>query len=563
MRKAVNKNLISKEASVFKIIDTPLKDGTIERKIKAIENINGVDIHFSLVRQLPLNRKSSTELVLCASSGYLYRGTASVMNPLNNKVLEFEGKKRREILRGYPDGEKMVDGSMALTRSAERALKCTHQIYFNEDTEEKIKEKIEEIARKMYMENMRQLNRLIQKRTNPSTITPAEAASLYLENYIVFCHANASDDSNSKRRRVIEKYYALMDNIPMAKYSYTVMGKFIRCHHISKSQVRELYRFWKFCISHAYCFSVDPFDEKSIGEGKKSSKASQNAAMERRSLNSDETAAFFDELEKADPAMACGAGLVFLDLPDKLATELLWDRVIFKGPDYAVLQLCDKDLEGKERSGATHNFSFVILPQIAAILYKRWNNLIAKYGEAVVRSRPIFGDDDGNCLKVDKLRGFIAKTVAKVFNHTLNSYSYQLPGNIGNAVLANTYKDIIDRKCGIPDADIGTRRFLKHMSMATNVTNDHYVPFVGDEAWDYQYTILRRQLPSTKIDAVNHEESHDGVTKKTFYPYETSENVNLHVRVKLKPGETFTAIGKHAVTGSTKVLSRGVVECAA
>ena len=558
-----DKNLISEAASVFETIDSPLENGETARKIKAIENVNGVDIKFSLTRQLPLSRKGERELALCAGSGYLYRGTASVMNPLNNKVLEFEGKKRREILSSLPDGESMIEGTIPLTRKAERALKCTHQIYFNDDREERIREKIEDIARKMYLENMKQLNRLIEKRTNPATITPAEAASLYFENYIAFCQSNASDDCNAKRRRTIEKYYALMDNIPMAKYSFTAMGKFIKRHHISKMNVKELHSFWMFCIKHSYCLATDPFDEKTLGGRKKSAKAEQNAAMERRCLDDDETEAFFCELEKADPAMACGAGLVFLDLPDKLVAKMPWERVIFKGSDYAVLQICDIDLEGKERSGATHNLSFVMLPQVAAILYKQWNSLIAQYSEKDVRQMPILSDEDGNQMKIEKLRSFIAKTVAGVFNHTSNSYSYRLPGNIGNAVLANTYKDIIDTKCGIPENDIGTRRFLKHMSMAGDVTSDHYVPFVGDEAWDFQYTSLRRQMPPVEINEVNRKESHDGITTETLYPDDTSENVNLHVRVKLKPGEVFTVIGKHAVTGSFKRMKREDVENAA
>lgn len=550
--KKTAKSLISEEASVFKIIDTRLESGEIMRKIKAIENINGIDIRFSITRQLPITTDEEITPALCASSGYLYRGTASVVNPLNNRVLEFEGKKRREILATFKDGEKMIDGSILLTRSAERALKCTHQIYFNDDTEEKIKKKIADIARKMYMDNTKQLNRLVKKRTNPSTITPAEAASLYLDNYIVYHHSNASDDCNAKRKRAIAKYYSLMDNIPMSKYSSVLMGKFIKNNHIPKSQLRELCHFWKFCTSHCYCFAVDPFDDTITCEGRKSPKASQNAAMERRMLDSDETIAFFDELEKSDPALACGAGLVFLGLPDKFVTEMLWDRIIFNGPDYAVVQICDVNLDGKERSGATHNLSFVALPQIASILYRHWNKLVATYGEAAVRQRRIFSDDKGNDLKVDMLRGFISKTVARIFNKASTSYSYRLPANIGNTVLSNTYDNIVDDKCGIPDEDIGTRRFLKHMSMAANVTNDHYVPFVGDEAWDYQYTILKRQMPSEDINEANTKDSHEGITTERFYPDETSENINVYAHIKLKPGGTFIAIGKHAITGDLK-----------
>ena len=127
-----------------------------------------------------------------------------------------------------------------------------------------------------------------------------------------------------------------------------------------------------------------------------------------------------------------------------------------------------------------------------------------------------------------------------------------MPKNIGNAILSNTYNGIVDTKCGIPEGDIGTRRFLKHMSMAASVTNDHYVPFVGDEAWGYQYTILKRQMPPVKINEAHQKESHNGITSETFHPDETSENINLYARVKLRPGETFKVIGKHAVTGSLK-----------
>lgn len=127
----------------------------------------------------------------------------------------------------------------------------------------------------------------------------------------------------------------------------------------------------------------------------------------------------------------------------------------------------------------------------------------------------------------------------------------------------NNSKDIIDIQCRISERDIGTRRFLKHMSMAANVTNDHYVPFVGDEAWNYQHTILKRQIPSAKINEIRQKESHDGITTETFHPDETSENINLYARVKLRPGETFIAIGKHVVTDSTKKMSRGDAELAA
>lgn len=90
------------------------------------------------------------------------------------------------------------------------------------------------------------------------------------------------------------------------------------------------------------------------------------------------------------------------------------------------------------------------------------------------------------------------------------------------------------------------------MSMAASVTNDHYVPFVGDEAWGYQYTILKRQMPPVKINEAHQKESHNGITSETFHPDETSENINVYAHIRLKPGETFIAIGKHAITGDLK-----------
>ena len=49
-----------------------------------------------------------------------------------------------------------------------------------------------------------------------------------------------------------------------------------------------------------------------------------------------------------------------------------------------VVALCDVDLDGKERSGATHNLSFVALPQVASILYRQWTSLCRKYGKKAV-----------------------------------------------------------------------------------------------------------------------------------------------------------------------------------
>ena len=64
-------------------------------------------------------------------------------------------------------------------------------------------------------------------------------------------------------------------------------------------------------------------------------------------------------------------------------------------------------------------------------------------------------------------------------------------------------------------------------------------------------------MPPVKINEAHQKESHNGITSETFHPDETSENVTLYAHVKLKPGETFIAIGKHAVTGSTKKVSKG------
>ena len=70
-------------------------------------------------------------------------------------------------------------------------------------------------------------------------------------------------------------------------------------------------------------------------------------------------------------------------------------------------------------------------------------------------------------------------------------------------------------------------------------------------------------MPSVKINETHRKESHDGITSETFHPDETSENINLYARVKLRPGETFMAIGKHAVTGSLKKANAEAKENAA
>ena len=563
-KKAEIPDLFAAKESKYEVNDVKLADGTIKRTIEATLHFDSVDYRAYLNRQLPIDPHNPNALPVKAVK-LLYRGAMSIINPQTNRILELEGIEKKNALQAIVDkrnakAEKesdngkeisyadIVTGVVQLTKSEAESLKIRSDISASSDDEAEIKRALCRQAKKMHDAHAVQLMGLHGKRYRPGTIPPGVAASLYLERYIGERHGAATSSNKQKAENAIKKWMLNLPNKPMAQFSHGEIKHFVDENKISQTQVFHLRSFWGFCISEGLCQGTNPFPAKR--RKKKDSAQLQEDATHNCTLTSEEKDAAFKLLEKSLSPMACGVALQLGGgIPERFLNKINWGRVSFFAPDFCVVYMHDIDFLGRHYEGATHNYSFVLLPQAARVLHNNWENITQNISVEDAKKQLIVTDEKGKKLTHKQYETYIKNFFASLKSSVGNS---TLTDNAGEQVLIDTYTSIIENDCGIPKEDAPMKKYYEHQSVSSSTTLDYYLALNGPDAFAYQKMLFDRQRPSEPINKSDTRVEKRNKIVETRYPKSTGETIHAHIQLVVQPGGRADTISKHAITGPYK-----------
>ena len=201
--------------------------------------------------------------------------------------------------------------------------------------------------------------------------------------------------------------------------------------------------------------------------------------------------------------------------------------------------------------GATHNYSFVLLPQAAKVLYANWDIIKQKVGEEEAKNQLIVTDDRGKALSHKLYESYVKSFFASLKSVVKTS---SLPDDAGERVLIDTYNSIIENDCGIPVEDKPMKKYYEHQSVSSNTTLNYYLALNGPDAFAYQKMLFDRQRPSEPIKKSDKREVKRNKIVETRYPKSTGETIHAHIQLVVQPDGRVDTISKHAVTGTYKAF---------
>lgn len=503
---------------------------TLEKNGDRVPRLSGqyelcrIRVAFSVTDQIPVG--GHTEIT---TPKYRYRGVISLLDPCGDgEVLRLFGPYAKEALQASHE----KNGSI----HEDRILKVSETLYSNAQTEEELLAYIEKRCFALMTSHSRMLCDRMRVQVKPDTVTPTQAAMLYLDSFLNERHPNAKPKSRAIIQNAIMLYYTQLASKPMIQFTQREVAAFVRERKISDNAGNQLYLFWAYCIEKRHCMGENPF--RSIPRGKPSAEGLIQSIKVRQYLTPVERDWLFRLLMEHVDACACAFALgLWCGLPQGVAMALTWNRVFFRSKSEGVLSLMDTDL-GEAFCCATHNLSFALTEQASEILWTQWKKL-REQGKFSPQQRIV-----GESITAAKLANYVDSVFSRL--KAAGVAEAELPLSGGYPTLVNTYRMMIDNECDIAD-DEGTRRFLQHRPLSDLVTDDYYVAYTGEEAWARQRTILRRIAPRRRIRQTV--KTLDNGTIQ-YAPQRSSNRLQLNMSITLQPGESVELRAAHGFEGT-------------
>lgn len=500
----------------------------------------GVNWHFSLNEQ--------------KSGGYNFRGRMTAFPMDDNQAIT------KEILSGKEtayDGTEGENPSLA-DEPPKKDQTIWKSLYLNPenagDTEKclgEVKACIEKAATRMFHENKRNLRRFMERNTyTPDKITPAVAVVLHMDRFL-------RENDNNWTYKTYDEYANSLLNIfcelnakAMCQYDISTLQDYFKRKNV-KRQYRKLARdFWQYCLDRGVCVGNNPVprDKKS----KMSPETKRIRAQKADSLALPAQDALYDDLLEDPSGSACGIALqMWGGLSPKEACDFRWGDVIFsdENPDMVVLRLYKS-----ENKGATHDYSRVAFIQCARILRAR-KEFLREKGISKIDKLPVVTkqNNDYEPLSVNALNQYTRLKLSKrgIRPEVLKILSGD--GMAGPArVLRNTYRNNLSDYCGL-DEESGLFKFMCGMSLAGNVTADHYVSYTSPAAHEKQLAMVSAFCPMKNLKGGEKKSRTKDGDIVVFSPSNTRAAVMGMATWRIEPGEELDIEALHGVVPALKI----------
>lgn len=484
--------------------------------------------------------KSSTfrfSLNLMDSGNYIYRGSMSLLSPLDDSVQKVEKK----LLESSEDP---IIASKSITTS----------IYSNSNVYSEIWEYLIKKAFNLYASNLCIVIRSLSHAVSPETVFPEQAFVLFGDRFISSQFGSCKQSTKDKRRRSLSHLCALLKEQPMRDFTINELSKFLKQNKVTSENANLLSDFWQFCIDSRFCGGGNPVPIVKK-DRRKSAQRLANRAITPDRLSPERMIELLELLRNESSGAKCGVALqVGAGIPAKECCALTWGHLVFRDdlPDFVEVLLLKTD-----NASATHIYSRPIIPFAALVLWERYHELLKTVSKKILKNYPIvsMAKDPSKALSYNDLIRYSTTMLRRcgVTNKELAALRTTHEA-AARFLLENTYRGFLTNECGLANDDL-TMQFLSGKSLASNVSADNYASFTDEDASFRLYTILRRvQLTTDLNDSTLIKEAlPNGMEKIFFYPDNSKSNAVAMIEdIVLQPGQSISISCVHGTQFDVK-----------
>lgn len=502
--------------------DNPKSNINIETDVSGKMKVNGCFFHNSIKFEFSITEQSS--------GPYLLRGFVRAKDATGKTIVKYN-------------------------KRAGTNTKVSTEIYMNDSDPNAIKIKIASAAIKLYSNFTDVLIDSVAKHSNPSTITPSEAAIMHAKSFIATRNDTASASTQEAYVNRIKRCLALFPAKPMSEFSTSAIKKIlVHANIANENTIKMLYEFWQHCIDFGICIGNNPIElprktPKGVGAAavKKLTKISTISLPKLHTL--------YDFIEKNLNGVNVAIALMTSNVDVNLINALTWKDLRFMGPlDYVVIRIYNP-----KRGGATHNLDRPLLPRVSEIVSAYYDVLRKTYSDEELMDIPVCS------LKTDILQPLSPKRIVAEAERTAYKFIItpeelaevkKLDPTIAaiRTIFNNTYSFCLLSHCNLPQNGLHYK-YLMAGSFSGDVTLDHYAALSSDLGMDSLYTRMRPLAKKRNLQKA--ENTVLGNTSTIIsVPDNTLEYSKLHMTCIIQPNAKVEIKCPHGVFGHVK--ARGI-----
>lgn len=502
-----------------------------DRKDPSNIKISGRYVHHNAIFEFSLKTQKSGE--------YLLRGSIRAIDNSGN-VLKKTGNKAKEILSKLPEEQQLRNNPKLDIRS---------NIYSNSLDDEDIKNQICNSVQKLYSANSIRINEHLQLAARPEIITPNMAAQQVCASYLNCYHQDASLETRTKIDKRIKNLCAKLPPLPMKDIRKSFIKKWISDNSVSDEAIRELSRFWTYCVESGTCLGINPI-ERPKKRRIKNGEAEQYAAARRTSLDQVEQDRFFEILIKENNDYVVGAALMASGFDASFITNLKCKDVVVKNynDNYVVIRNIND-----RTPAATKDYTRPMVPKYASIVKDQVRKIQSDNPEQDISEMYLLRNFKSKTKPMNASRLVQEVTrmiIASGVSYTTIAYLREEDKMIAAAtkLLKNTYKSNILYDCNL-ESDPGTVSFLLGKSFGADVTSDSYTSFTSPAGEKRLKNILRVLDIPSYYKNIERDYISEGKIYKRRKPKRNNEILDCTIEITLQPGEECKLECEHGIIG--------------
>ena len=440
--------------------------------------VKGIAVLNDIFLKITIRRREGADVISpdnnSLSAKPLYRGTISMISPLDGSVLLSEAKKRAKEAANKQYKDKDIYASINY-----RCNSADMDVFIST-----LRRQVD----KLLLENGEQYTETRFKYMSPDKLTPLLASTKHVGEFLEIVYASSSMESNNKRRRAIQKIFNKLPNIPMCKIRGRDISVLIEREHITAENVKLCHLFWAYLLESGKCSGKNPVQETSIREPSVETK--NKKAFTSSELSENVFVRLFELINKTLSALYCALVLLLSGFTLDDICSLKWEDIEFvQGyDDFAIVHIRKEYVVISK-----HDYSRPAIPDTAMYLKRAYDDLCTKYSAETIRSWYIASAESSRDKPADR------KLITEAANNLLVRAGHvgrlTAPGRLGDkepipiTLLRSNYQRMLFTKCGLND-DLDTFSFLAAIQLQSS-TYTNYESHTSPEAQYRLYTILK------------------------------------------------------------------------
>ena len=502
-------------------------------------------------------------------SGGRYRGRVSAKDPKTGRVLQYEGKEKRELERQKRERRERKEQKRKEQEQKEQEPSDTLLVVLDvkiaglAEGERQAKEIVLAKVKELYVKNKTRIRKqsLLAEETGNSTLM--QGVTRHAESF--FKTRRGNDKTIKTNSRQLEKAAMEFEKIPLKEIEVKKIRKLQKKNTLTDRQIGILRAFWDYYSENVMALPSNPFTQ--YRAEKRVKRTGAQVAKERATIRK-----LFENDEKKineklfNQAIQDGRYMALIlakdaGLNNTQMSKLQWKDIIFDNEEEDYVRICT------EKVIAEHKKVFVrpCFSLCARALRQRYKKLhetetVKKLAKHYVVS------EDGKEMQVQKLNSFIRETLAclGISNRVLAALHAETPQiSAGVQLLLNTYKHKVEEMCALEEIDPAAIKFLQLLSFGRDTTANYYHDYMSEDGQWKLYVAMRRLDPFLKTNSREpcvKRSKPDGTNEKRTTSV-SLESVTRYlqgkIEVELGPGEIIVIEGQYGVKGEARIMEAG------